>query len=318
MHLQHETVTLASPLGDTLEEARPVHDATGPVFVALTTAGDLLRLDLDDRRATKLARVPADLDLPSVCLQVSAGGELATLVELMGSRGAVVDLQTGHPLARLAREGGTELGISGFFTATPFRHGGLLLLLHSTAGDRLEVSDARSGACVTAIAQRAAGEVGGVAVSPGARRIAANWSTAADATVVTWELDPWLRGETPPTRALPQPGEVGSELCWLDDRVLSVYSWPPGADEAEVLSWDTVSDRIIGRLRGPAPGRAFDGLLYSFSGGRGAGGSSVWDLATGARVAADDDGWHRGYHRGARLLYAFDADGTFRLSRLVP
>ena len=144
---EHETVHLAGIEGSTLLDIQPVNGASRSVWVALTGAGELVRLDLTEGTATSLARLPESpviLDQP-ISLHVSGNGEFAAIVNTRGETGLVVDLRAGAVTMLLDRE--VHRTAQSTFSLAFFERDGRPLLIHATPGSVLTFLTRRPGAC---------------------------------------------------------------------------------------------------------------------------------------------------------------------------
>jgi hypothetical protein len=203
-----------------LLDIQPVVAAPGSVWVALTDELVLYRLDLDTGEHERLCEVPATLAPPTeplaasearatftswASLRVSRDGGLAAVAETHGQRGAVVDLTTGRLTLPLDR-GNYHVQHYGFSCALITR-GGRDLVVHATAWNRLDVSDARTGEPLTergpTVYRRDEPRPAHyldyfhalLVPSPDGRWIADNgWVWAPVGVVTTWSLDAWLEG----------------------------------------------------------------------------------------------------------------------------
>jgi hypothetical protein len=150
-----ETTPLPPELGPIVDLA-PVHRGPGSTWLLLTESGQLTRFDAHTRQwsATGVATVPAEDRAPwcgRICrrrLHVSAGGEFAAIVNDYGRHGEVIDLGTGRTTMLL--DGGDYHPETVPFSLSFVEHRGRILVIHRTAWNRLDASDAAIAQLLTA------------------------------------------------------------------------------------------------------------------------------------------------------------------------
>lgn len=353
LHFQHEAVELPDLAGLSILDVQPVEgSAAVSTWLACTSTGSLVEIAPLSRCARTVAQVPPEalgfdgtsvpasrqawLRGPRCVLRVSHDGRLAAVADTYGERGVVIDLGTGQVAVHLRRDDYHE-DVSAFPLAFS-EWEGRTVVVHGTAWNRLDVSDARTGVLLTQ-RQPTTYQTGkerpphdldyfhcGLSVSPGGHYIADNgWVWHPVGVVTTWSLPRWL-GENvwesedgPSRRNLCWRGYYwDGPVCWLDDHRLAV--WGYGRDDEWLIPAVTIYDASTGQRErwfpGPKGSLASDGEghLFSFDSAEG---TSVWDVDTGERVGSEPGLFPAGYHRGAKQFISFTGDGTVRVSRLV-
>lgn len=271
---------------------------------------------------------------PACILQVSPNGDLVAVANRYGEKGVVLDLATGRPSMKLLRDNGHE-DVS-CFPLSFIELDGRLLLIHGTAWNRLDVSDARTGTLLTERepTSYAQGEPRPqhyldyfhcqLVVSPGQQYIVDNgWVWHPLGVVVTWSLPVWLRknvwesedGES--KRDLCSRGYFwDGPLCWIDD--LHVAVWGYGQDDDRLIPAVCIFDVRTGKqdswFPGPKGSLAFDRYLFSFDEKEGL---SVWDVETGERLLSQSSLCPAGYHAGAKSFLSILKNGKVQISRLA-
>jgi hypothetical protein len=329
LRFRHESVALPGLAGEPVPDVQPVEGSAG-TWLACTAAGSLVEIDPLRRSARTLARVPRealDFDGPAIAearpawvrgprcvLRVYRDGGLAAVANTYGSRGAVIDLSTGRVTLALRRDG-YHADVSAFPLALA-EWDGRPAVVHGTAWNRLDVSDARTGVLLTQRGPTACarGEDRpphyldyfhcGLSVSPGGHFVADNgWAWHPMGAVTAWSLPRWL-GENvwesedgPSKRVMCWRGYYwDGPMCWIDDRRLAV--WGYGRDDEWLVPaavvYDAATGERTGWFAGPKGSFASDGEhLFSFDP---TAGTSAWDVATGERVAHEPDFCPAGYH----------------------
>jgi hypothetical protein len=223
----------------------------------------LIEIDVILRCARTVAVVPGDAQFdgqqnravrqpwsngPPLVLRISRSGEFAALANTYGQQGAVLDLRAGRVTMNLRRDEYHE-DVSVFPLALA-ESDGRLLVIHGTAWNRLDVSDARTGVSLT---QRHSpiwktGEPrplhdldyfhSDLSVSPGQQFVADNgWKWHPVGVIASWSLQRWVEQNA-------WESEDGSSrkdlcwrsyywdglLCWIDDRRLCVWGYGNDAD----------------------------------------------------------------------------------------
>jgi hypothetical protein len=325
------------PLTIPLLAFEPIATQGESVWIALTVEGDVVRINLTTQTVTHLMRLPASqLDMSQqVSLYLSAGGEFAAIVNTKGQYGIVVNLSTGEMTMSLARD--TYHIKHSSFPIAFFACEGRLLLVHSTAWNRLDFSDPRTGELLSNRTFAASSETkrpehyldyfhAGLNVSPGQEWIADNgWAWSPAGLVSTWNLRRWVQENV-------WESEDGSSrhrlcqrwyywdgpLCWVDEQTLAV--WGYGEDDEWLIPavrlFDARTSEEPGWFAGPETGTfMFDEYLLSFSKEHDL---SIWDVTTGERVGLFPDFRPTHYHQGAKQFLRLDVqDGTVLVGTLT-
>jgi hypothetical protein len=329
----HRRVEL-HPRSPPLADAQPVLGPDRNCWIGVTGDGQLFHLDLDRPAARPLAQVPEgalDLEQP-LALRLSRDARLAAVVNRQGTRGVVVDLETGRPTLTLARDGYCAEHCE--FPVAFLERGGRTLVVHSPEWNRLDVVCARTGELLTGRGPTsyARGEPRpphyldyfhcGLAVSPDQRHIADNgWVWHPVGIVAAWSIDRWLDDNAwesedgPSKRGLCwRDYHWDGPVCWLDGDRLAV--WGYGADDQWLLPAVRIFDVRSGTeerwFPGPRGPLFFDRLLVSVDEQQGA---SVWSVERGARLLRDRRALPARYHPTAKAFITLPAEGA-TVSRL--
>ncbi|MGH3242542.1 MAG: hypothetical protein ACRDNL_19350 [Spirillospora sp.] len=254
-------------------------------------------------------------------LHGSADGRFAAVVNDYGRYGAVIDLRTGRQT--LALDGGDYRPSTVPFSVAFTEHRGRTVVVHRTAWNRLDVSDAATGELLT---ERTIGRESGhdldyfhgrLHVSPDGEWIADDgWVWHPAGLPAVWSLHRWLDGA-------PWESEDGlsrryvcqrwyhwdSPMCWVADGLLAVSGL--GTDDEALLDGVSVFDAATGTraqiFAGPRGELFADARrLYAATDD----GLEIWDPLTGeltGRVGGFVPSWH---HPRAAELAALSEDGT--------
>jgi hypothetical protein len=329
LSFSHHMIHMPVALGASLLDLQPAAGA-GSCWLAVTSAGSLVALDLDARTWTPRADLSAAIDVEhDLALTVSPDGRLAVVVETRGQSGVVIDTASGDITMLLERA--PELVEGARFPVAFAGRGDRTLLIQGTAWNRLDAFDPRTGVLLTE--RPASGSAGhgmayvcsGLSVSPDGEWIVENGFTAETAGMpAVFRLGPWLEAnpweaeDGPSRRYLCQRWEYwDGPLCWIDAGTVAL--WGYGPDRASLLPavilFDVETGQPVRWFPGPRGELVFDDHLFSMGDGAGV---SVWDVDTGERLL-HDAGFHPlRYHRGARQFLTTNPDGElFVLSRLV-
>lgn len=343
---EHRRVALPA-VAPSLADAQPVLGPDRNCWIGVTGDGQLVHLDLDGEQpaARPLAAVPEGAIDPALplALRLSRDARLAAVYNHHGTRGIVIDLETGRPTVPLSRDGYQTKHCE--FPIAFVERGGRTLLVHAPAWNRLDAIDARTGELLTARGPTSEEHDEapsprsldyfhcGLAVSPGGTHIADNgWVWAPVGIVVAWSLERWLgenvwESEDGPSkhRLLQRDYHWDGPLCWLDDARLAVAGY--GADDQWLLPAVQIFDvRTGARERwfpGPRGPMFFDrGVLVSVDE---AAGASAWSVDRGARLLHDPEARPARYHPTAKAFITLPGasgdggggtDGGVTVSRL--
>ncbi|MBK6014476.1 YncE family protein [Streptomyces sp. MBT53] len=312
----------------------PVSGAPRSQWLLLTTAGDLVRFDADSgtARTVGATTVPAEPQpdywrehVVRRRLHASHDGRFAGIVNDYGRYGEVADLETGR--VTLSLDGGDYHQYTVPFSFAFTQHKGRTLVVHRTAWNRLDVSDALTGELLTprdpGIPHRLDYFHGALAVSPRGTRIADDgwiWQPYGVPTVLN--LRSWIEGRTFES----EDGRTRKELdwrdyywnepqCWIDERHIAVTGLKGIDYEAKsstrgVRVFDAVRCRELLALPG-VEGALFaaDGMLFAAA----LAGLQAWDPVSGELRGTVPGFVPTHHHPGAAELVAFDGETLSRL-----
>jgi hypothetical protein len=267
---------------------------------------------------------------------------------LYGSYGAVIDLATGMTKMTFGR-GWNDVGICKFPVAFCTACDGSPLLVHSSAWNRLDISDANSGRLLTErtpIPWSANGPAREhdlnffhcqLLISPDQTWIAEDglcypYKQGKDATGIPriWNLQKWLHENVFESEDGSSIRTVGSRyelwdspMCWINDQTLAVYGVDieqlGGGNDPLVIDGVSILDAVAGKeiscFPGPIIGQQlhYDQVLIAFGAEAG---TSVWDVKTGNRLWHDTALKPAAYHAGARQFVTQICAGEFEIARL--
>ena len=180
---------------------------------------------------------------------VSPGGRFAALVNDFGRYGAVFDLDDNRQTMNLDR--GEYLPQTQYFPCAFFANGERDLIIHATSWNRLEISDPRTGALLTARGPMNYGDEnphyldyfhGALRVSPDSQWIVGDgWIWHPLGVVRSWNLGRWLESNAYESEDGPSKRDLcyrdsfwSGPICWLDAHRLAVEGI--GTDE-EKTRW---------------------------------------------------------------------------------
>jgi hypothetical protein len=325
----HQMVRLSVPLGASLLDLQPQPAGADSRWLAVTSAGTLISIDLGARTWRAVADLAGAIDLEAdVSLSVSPDGQMAAVVESHGQSGVVIDVGSGEITMLLDRAQPVD---GGRFPLAFASAGGRLVLVHATDWNRIDAFDPRTGSRLTARSsdEEAARSLdyvcSGLAASPDGEWLIDNGFTAQGAGMpAAFRLRPWL-SENPwesvdggSRRYLCQRWDYwDGPLCWIDGRTVALWGYGPDRDSLipAVILFDVATGEALRWFPGPRGAMIYDDLLFALGDGDGV---SVWDVDTGERLL-HDAGFHPlRYHPGTRQFLTTNPDGElFVLSRLV-
>jgi hypothetical protein len=318
-----------TPLPDELSGAADlaaVPGASTPEWAVLTAAGRIGIFDAGTGRfrAARRCVAPAEVTVRKPYrgrgirprLLVSARGEFAAVVNDYGTLGAVVDLATMR--TTLALDGGDYHPETVPLSAAFLEHGGRAVIVHRTAWNRLDASDAATGELLTSRTQASGGPSqrpehyldyfhGAVHPSPDGRWLADDgWAWHPAGAPVVWDARRWLDGgaweseDGPSRRVLCLRSDWDVPMCWLTGDLLAVS----GIGSMEVLLagvrvFSVSAGKEVRAFAGPA-GRLFSDAGRLYAAGRD--GLVAWDPRTGERTWKLPGFTPRWHHPGAGEL----------------
>lgn len=244
-------------------------------------------------------------------------GDFALLVNDFHNKGYVYSVSSGEVVLRFQR-GGYHLRHCSF-PAALISNRNRLCLVHATDWNMLQVTDLKTLEVLTERAdyQRLDYFHCRLVPSPEQSRLAENgWMWHPLGTVRTWDIDPWL-SENPYES---DDGESVKEFChreyvwdtplvWLNDQRLAV--WGGGVDDKSLFPairiFDVSSGREVDWFPGPEVDNqgwlAFHEVLYAVSP---LGGTTIWDIKTGAMLCRLEDFQPTAFHQGRFLTVTAD------------
>jgi hypothetical protein len=299
-------------------------------WLVLTDAGHIARLDADSGRFTVVAAadVPAEPDHEPWAglsltrrLHASPDGRVAAVVNDFGRHGLVVDLETGA--TTLTLDGGGYHSETVPFSLALVAHAGHTVVVHRTAWNRLDASDALTGRLLTA---RRQGEYrhgeprpehyldyfhGALRPSPTGTWLADDgWVWHPVGIPTAWNLRRWLdtnawESEDGPSRVelCHRDYHWNAPMCWIGADLLAVSGL--GDDDVAMLPGVRVFDVRTGTQHGMFPGP--HGTFFAAAGRLFAAapeGLEIWDPATGHRTGRIPGFVPTAHHPGAGELVA--------------
>ncbi|MBM9509210.1 hypothetical protein [Actinacidiphila acididurans] len=340
-------------LGEVADLA-PVSRGERPVWLALGADGTISHWDMaaGDHEPVATTGLAAEPDREPWAghrcrrrLHACGDGTFAAVVNDYGRLGEVIDLRTGRTTLALDNQGGHEETVP--FSLAFARHRGRDVVVHRTAWNRLDVSDAQSGALLTARSHAAPADErarpehfldyfhGALYVSPDGRRILDDgWLWHPVGFPAVWDLDRWLEIEVWESEDGPSRVDVcGREyywdhaMTWLGSARVAVEGI--GDDEedmrpgARILDTTRTAQGDLWRVptavevlafEGPS-GRFFSDGIHLFSSGDGDGnisaaGLSAWDPARGELLGVVPGFFPTHHHPGARQFVEIAGDAV--------
>jgi hypothetical protein len=302
----------------------PVNQESRSIWLMLAEDGGLFRLDAHSAEWTDIGstRVPLEAAGPPFAghaltrhLYASHSGQFAAVVNDYGRYGQVIDLQSGKVTLRL--DGGDYHPDTVPFSFTFAHWQGRVVVIHRTAWNRLDISDASSGLLLSERGptsyqqgeERPAHYLdyfhGALYLSPkGTHILDDGWVWHPVGIPVIWNIDRWLSENTWESEDGPTRRDVCARdyywdhgIAWLDEETVVIGGI--GDKDTEMIDGarilDVTSTGSAGRRRrfdwswareviafaGPA-GKFFAAGKWLYSAAED--GLSRWDLETGTRT----------------------------------
>lgn len=332
---QLQTISsLPSTAGD-IVDLTPATAETSSVWLLLSEDGGLLRYDADSATASRLAEVRLPDEPENTVpfrdmtvrrrLHASGSGRFAAVVHDYGRYGQVIDLRTGQVTLRL--DGGCHHCNTVPFALAFTEAAGRTLVVHRTAWNRLDLSDAETGDLLTprkpgpGLAHMLDYFHGALAVSPSGTRIADDgWVWHPHGVPSVWNLRNWIAGKTWEA----EDGATRKELeyrgyywnnpqCWIDERRIAISGI--GGIRSKTISagvriFDAVWRRELRELP-EARGALFaaSGTLYAAA----PDGMESWNPDTGVRLGTVPGFVPTHHHTGAAELVSWEGSTLRRL-----
>ena len=342
MFFQHETIDFPSLTAVDVLDIQP-NEAAKEMWLAYSKSGQLIEIDAARRTTRIIGTFPIEPlseqrqklgRKPRVVLRISRDGAMAAIAGAYGKHGVVLDLASGLVTMKLERDG-YHHDVS-IFPIAFCEVDGRTIVIHGTAWNRLDASDAKTGELLTPrgpTSRTSAADTpphhldyfhSGLSVSPSQAFIVDDgWHWHPVGNVTTWSLPRWLHENVwesedgKSRRSLCYRYYLwNAPLCWIDDFQLAV--WGYGDDEEwmvpAALVFDVRTGEQIRWFAGPLGTLVFDEYLFSFDEKAG---MAVWDVVTGERLMTDQEFCPIAYHRAAKLFVTLVSEGRMRVSRLV-
>lgn len=329
-----DATVMDTPLPTATADLVPVTAGSRPVWLLLTEDGQVGRFDADSGEWDVLARttVPAEPGRQPWAgrrlrrrLHGDPVGDFAAVVNDYGHHGQVVDLRTGAVTHTL--NGGSHHPETVPFSLAFTRHEARIVVIHRTAWNRLDVSDAGTGELLTSREptsyrrgeQRPAHYLdyfhGALRLSPGGRWVADDgWVWHPVGVPAVWDAHRWLHDHVwesedgPSWRALCQRAyHWDTPMCWTGENLLAISGI--GSDDEAMLQgvriFDVSTGVEVAAFAGPA-GALFagGGRLYSAA----ADGLEAWDPITGERTGTIPGFVPASHHTAAGELAGITGD----------
>lgn len=336
----------------TIVDIAPVNQESQSIWLILAEDGGLLRFDAHNGRSELIGRI----QLPSEAardsfkghaltrrLHVSNDGEFAAVVNDYGQHGQVIDLRSGRITLNL--DGGDYFPETVPFSFAFASWQGNVVVIHRTAWNRLDVSDASTGKLLSERGPTSyqSGEQrpqhyldyfhGALYLSPNGTRILDDgWVWHPVGIPVVWSVDRWLSENVWES----EDGATKRDVCartwywdhgvaWLNEETVAIGGI--GDDDDKIVDGARVVDitstgpaspewrsdwewaREIISFAGPS-GRFFSDGKWLYSGAKS--GLSKWDPKSGTRFCHIDDFHPTHHHLGAGELAQLSGGAVLR------
>jgi hypothetical protein len=340
--------------GSMIVDIAPIDQESQSIWLMLAEDGRLLRHDTHSgksevvgqiRLPSESARDPFAGHTLAQRLHVSHDGEFAAVVSDYGQYGQVIDLRSGKITLKL--DGGKYHPETVPFSFRFASWQGRVVVIHRTAWNRLDVSDASSGQLLSERGPTAyqKGEQrpehyldyfhGALYLSPkGTRILDDGWVWHPVGIPVVWSVDQWLSGNIWES----EDGKTKRDVCarnyywdhgvaWINEETVAIGGI--GDDETEIVDGARIFDitstgpaspewrsdwqwaREVTAFAGPA-GRFFSDGKWLYSASKS--GMSRWDPKTGTRTGHIDQFNPTHHHVGAGELAQLSEGAIVRWS----
>ena len=343
--------------GNTIVDIAPVNRECQSIWLMLAEDGQLLRHDAHRGKSEVVGQTSLPLE-PAMDpfrghtlarrLRVSHDGNFAAAVSDYGHYGQVIDLRSGKITLKL--DGGDYFPETVPFSFQFASWQGQVVVIHRTAWNRLDVSDASSGQLLSKRGPTSYQEGeqrpehyldyfhGALYLSPkGTRILDDGWVWHPLGIPVVWSVDQWLSGNAWES----EDGQTKQDVCartwywdhgvaWLNEETLAIGGI--GEDDDKIVDGARIFDitstgpaspeylsdwkwaREITAFAGPA-GRFFSDGKWLYSASKS--GMSKWDPKTGRRTGHINDFNPTHHHLGAGELAQLSEGALVRWS-IVP
>jgi hypothetical protein len=343
------TATVVPSDGAKIIDIAPVNQAGRSIWLLLAEDGRILQFDAESGRAeiAGCPKLPPEAVRDSfrdhsikMHLHASQNGEFAAVVNDYGQYGQVVDLRSGKVTLELDGEDYCPETVP--FSLAFANWQGQVVVIHRTAWNRLDISDAASGRLLSERGPTSyrQGEQrpqhyldyfhGALYLSPkGTHILDDGWVWHPVGVAVVWSIDHWLSENVWES----EDGATRREVCdreyywdhgvaWLDEETVAIGGI--GDDDTEIVDGARIFDitstasagprwrsdlrwaREVTAFAGPA-GRFFSDGAWLYSSGKD--GMSRWDPKTGAQTGHIEGFCPTHYHMGSSELVQL-AEGT--------
>lgn len=336
LRFEHAMVRLPGLAPEEVIAIAPIAREAG-AWLMLDRGGRLHRADLARGRSESGGAAPGDaVDFgAALTLCAAPDGRFVAIAEREGRRAVVLEPATGRVTMRVLRDDYHEEHCP--FPIAFFAIGERLYLAHATAWNRLDASDPATGACLTERTPPPAGPGESIpahsldyfhadlVLSPDGERVIDNgWVWHPCGVVRTFSMRRWVEENVWESEDGPSVKDLcsrlyfwGGPVAWLDATTVAV--WGHGDDDRLLTPGARVFDVVTGEevrsFAGPLPGFAcVPPYLVAYDAAQGA---SVWDVATGERLARDASLCPIAQHPSSRELITSVPGEGFRVSRLV-
>jgi hypothetical protein len=352
LFLEHRLVQFNGISSNKLLNLQPLTDQTRSCWLALSSLGDLLRLDFEAASATTVAHLPSsEIELTAqLDLQVTPDGKFVAVANTGGNHGVVLNLVSGQQTMRLKRDG-YHSNVSPFPLAF-FSSNGKSLLIHGTEWNRLDISDPATGTLLTprkTLTYHSSKQPpphyldyfhGRLAVSPNSEWVADDgWVWHPVGSLTSWRLSRWLSENPWESEDGPSKRELcwryyfwGGPFCWVGDQTLAIWGYGNDDDSlipavrlidvetGKELSWfagveiaENPEKNWTMKLINPMGWLSVDRYLFACSEQSG---FSVWNVERGTRLMQDQSFHPLRYHPCTKEFLSFLPDGSFQLTQL--
>jgi hypothetical protein len=334
----HRQVRMDPELAKDIRTIEPIPYSKKTQWVAVTADGRVVKIDLThEPHVLDLFRVqPEELLLSDqILLEVSLFAEFVVVANKFGEAGLVINTSARQITMKLNR--GNHYPEHTLFPAVFIELNNELYVVHSTAWNRLDISDPETGKLLTERAPTSYKQDEPepthyldyshtqLIVSPDNQWVAEyGWVWHPIGYVRCWNIQQWLNTnawESEDGSSLKRFADAAyfwnGPMCWIDSQTLAV--WGGGQDEEDMIPavrmFDVRTGEQVQWFYGPEQGSLFfDQYLFSIS----QNGTDVWDVNTGERLLHDPVFYPIHYHRGSKQFLSILPDGIFQLSRLSP
>lgn len=338
--------------GNTIVDIAPVSQEKRSIWLSLAEDGGLLRFDAHSGRSELIRRIQLSSESTgepfaghtlTPHLHVSHNGEFAAVVNDYGQYGQVIDLRSGR--VTLSLHGGDYFPETVPFSFAFASWQGNVIVIHRTAWNRLDISDASTGKLLSERGPTSyqSGEQrpqhyldyfhGALYLSPNGTRILDDgWVWHPVGIPVVWSVDRWLSENIWES----EDGATKRDVCartwywdhgvaWLNEDTVAIGGIGDDADKIvdgarifDITSTGPASPewrsdwqwaREVTSFAGPS-GRFFSDGKWLYSAPKS--GLSKWDPKSGTRICHIDDFHPTHHHLGSGEFAQLSGNAIFR------